>query len=256
MADATASVGRVSWLPLIGLTGRRKTGGDVTGTPALLASAQIDMYYSAYAQAVAEAGGLPVHLPMDAHPAACVERLDGLLLSGGADIDPGRYGQEATNDYYPPEPDRDAFELALADAAAARRLPVLGICRGHQLLNVHGGGSLHQHVPAHACMDRPPSDEVHEVRMAPGSLLADLLGPSRLVNSLHHQTLDEVASDYRVTARSDDGTVEGLEHVGLPIVTVQWHPEMMNSRADDPLFAWLVKQASGYRASAAAATLG
>lgn len=242
--------------PLIGLTGRRKTGADVAGTPAPLGSAEIDMYYSAYARAVAEAGGLAVHLPMDADPAVCVKRLDGLLLSGGADVDPGRYGQAATNDYYPPEPERDAFELALADAATAAELPVLGICRGHQLLNVHGGGSLHQHVPEHACMDRPPTDEVHVVRMAPGSLLADLFGPSLLVNSLHHQTLDEIASDYRVAARSDDGAVEGLEHAGLPIVTVQWHPEMMDSRADDPIFAWLVEQAAGYRAVSHAGTLG
>ena len=242
--------------PLIGLTGRRKAASEVADMPEPLRSMELDVYFVGYARAVIEAGGLPVHLPMDVDPALCVGRLDGLLLSGGTDVDPALYGQAVDDACYEPEPQRDVFEMALVDAAVAAEMPVLGICRGHQLINVHGGGSLHQHVPAHSRMDRPPAEAVHEVRMAPGSLLADLFGPTRLVNSLHHQTADEVAADYSVTARSADGAVEGLEHTGLPIVTVQWHPEMMDSSADDPLFAWIVKLASDYRAAAAGSTVG
>ena len=230
--------------PLIGVVGRRTRGRRIEGLPSVLADAEVDIYPVAYGRGVLEAGGLPVYLPLDVDPAAVASRLDGILLTGGTDIGPERYGQEPQGKLYDPEPERDAFELALTDAAVADAIPVLGICRGLQVLNVHGGGTLHQDVPAHSRFDIAPETEIHRVRFEPSSTLADLYGAERTVNSLHHQTVAEVAAGYAVTGRSDDGTVEGLEHPELPIVAVQWHPEMMNGRKSDPIFGWLVGAAA------------
>lgn len=226
--------------PLIGLSGRRKKGGDITGNLEVLNLLDIDLYYADYARAVLEAGGLPVYLPLDIDPADVVGALDGLLLSGGTDIDPDRYGDAASADLLEPEAERDEFELAMLGHASALGLPTLGICRGLQIMNVHAGGTLHQHVPTHSVYDHPTDTEVHEVQIEAGSTLRSLYGESRRVNSLHHQTVDKVGTDLVVTARTDDGTVEGIEHASLPMVAVQWHPEMMKSRATDPVFTWLV----------------
>lgn len=233
--------------PLIGLVGRRKKGSQIAGMPDILAGLDIDMYFADYGRAVQEAGGLPILLPVDIDPAEYIGRLDGLVMTGGTDIAPARYGHEPDADLIAPEAERDALELALMDLAVERRLPVLGICRGLQLANVHGGGTLHQHVPPHSRFDVAPHTEVHSVEFAAGSVLAGVYGERRDVNSLHHQTVAEVAHDYLVTARGDDGTVEGLEHRTLPIVSVQWHPEMMTGRSTDPIFGWLVEAAVSSR---------
>ena len=229
--------------PLIGLSGRRKKAHQVAGFPQILDDFDIDVYSSNYAQAVLEAGGMPMHLPIDVDPREAMDHLDGLLLSGGADIAPARYGRTPQANLYTPEDDRDEFELGLLDGAVARKLPVLGICRGIQMVNVHAGGTLHQHVPEHAGFEAPPTTEWHKIEIEADSLLNEFYGETRAVNSLHHQTLDDVASCFRVTARSDDGTVEGIEHFDLPIVAVQWHPEMLPERSTDPLFTWLVNAA-------------
>ena len=113
---------------------------------------------------------------------------------------------------------------------------------------MHGGGTLNQDVPPHAHFDVPPETTVHSVEFAEGTVLAGIYGASREVNSLHHQTVDEIAPDYVVSARAPDGGVEGLEHRSLPIVSVQWHPEMMAERATDPIFGWLVEAAVSLRA--------
>lgn len=230
--------------PLIGLPGRRKAAGQVAGFPTVLADLDIDVYIADYGRAVAAAGGIPVNLPFDVDPGEIVDRLDGLLLTGGADIAPARYGAEPETDEFPPEAIRDDFELGLLDAASAARLPTLGICRGIQLMNVHEGGTLHQHVPTHAAFDLAPDTELHDVTFTEGSTLRGLYGPHRRVNSLHHQTLDAVADALAVTGVADDGVVEGVEHRSLPAVAVQWHPEMMRGAANDPVFAWLVDAAS------------
>ncbi len=239
--------------PLIGITGRRGALGNLTGLPEMLSDLQYEMYLSDYSRGVLAAGGLPIWLPMDADPGDFIDRLDGLLLSGGADISPERWGASLeqydtdpeTNLPSPePELERDEFELATYDAAAARGMAILGICRGHQIVNVGNGGSLHQHVPVHARFDEPPHAKVHEVAIEPDSLLGGLYGTSATVNSLHHQTIDTLATDLRATAHSDDGVIEGIEHRELPIVSVQWHPEMLTTRDTDPIFGWLVDTAS------------
>lgn len=240
----TATESTRSSRPMIGLSGRRKTGASIVGTPEPLYHLEGDWYYADYARGVWEAGGLPVHLPLDVDPAEFVERLDGIVLTGGADIGPELYGADSETEEFPPEPERDEFELGLYRAACGIALPTLGICRGLQLINVADGGSLHQHVPAHAGFDRPPETLLHSVAFEQGSILADLYGESMKTNSLHHQIVDDVGRGLRVTASAPDGTVEGLEHESLPIVAVQWHPEMLPQRATDPIFTWLVDAAS------------
>ena len=235
--------------PLIGLTGRRKKAGQIVGTPEILHDLDGDWYYADYARGVYEAGGLPVNLPLDVDPALFVGRLDGILLTGGADIDAAHYGAANGDDDDPAEHERDAFELALFSAASRDQLPTLGICRGLQLVNVASGGTLHQHVPVHAGFSQPPSTLLHDVDFAPDSVLASIYKPGHQVNSLHHQTVDKLGSGLHTTA-SHDGSVEGIEHESLPIVAVQWHPEMLPTRASDPVFGWLVKAATSRTAAA------
>lgn len=228
--------------PLIGVTGSRFAGNQIVDNLNALAKSPIDVFYADYSQAVVEAGGLPVHLPIDADPAGLVARLDGLLLTGGWDIDPARYGEVAEPQVQMSAPERDAFELALLDAAHAAATPTAGVCRGLQIINVHAGGTLHQHVPSHTYTD--PVDETHEVAFADGSTLADLYGSSRAVNSLHHQTVAHLGHSFRATGTTAGGDVEAIEHDSLPVLAVQWHPEMLPTRATDPLFSWLVGAAS------------
>lgn len=237
MTDRTAA------RPLIGLTGRVKQGRDLGGFPATLGAVDLDVYVSDYARAITAAGGLPVHLPQHVAAAEYVGRLDGLVLSGGADVDPLRYGERPSAPTGPVEPARDEAELALIDAAVAGERPVLGICRGLQLLNVWAGGTLHQHVPEHARYDLVASDPFDEVTVTPTSRLGLMYGSSAQVNSLHHQTVDRVADGWVVTARSADGTVEAMEWPGHDVLAVQWHPELLPGAAADPLFTWLVDRA-------------
>lgn len=209
-----------------------------------------------YFDAVRRAGGVAILLPpqpVDERIAARVlDGLDGLIVTGGKDVDPARYGQQPHPATDAPRPDRDAWEDALLAAAIERDLPFLGICRGLQLLNVARGGSLHQHLPDLVGTTRYNAGggvfTLNEVTVDQDTVLGDTLAssPTLGVRSYHHQAVDRVGEGLLVTARSDDGTVQGLELDGARYgVAVQWHPE---EDADDiRLFEGLVQAAREHR---------
>ncbi|WAA65423.1 gamma-glutamyl-gamma-aminobutyrate hydrolase family protein [Microbacterium oxydans] len=239
--------------PLIGISGRRLRAAAM-GAPHGFADAPLEAYLSEYATSVLGAGGLPVHLPMDAAPAELVERLDGVVIVGGDDVDPRRYGQAPGPFTALVDPQRDEFESGLIQAAIDGGVPLLGVCRGAQLLNVVRGGTLHQHLAhgegeSHGSYAYPRAHRVHEVRIAPGSVTHALYGETTRVNSFHHQAVDVPGRGIVVTGWAPDGVVEAIELEGLPVVGVQWHPETFDA---DPIFGWLVAQAAA-RATLSAA---
>jgi putative glutamine amidotransferase len=180
-----------------------------------------------YLRAIEAAGGMPVVLPPLGDAAALLERLDGVCLSGGPDLDPDAYGAaERHVQLGPTEPDLDAFELALARAADERGIPLLGICRGAQTLNVARGGTLHQHVGGHR-QAAPATATTDSVRVEKGTRLAGVVGARPLrVNSFHHQAVDVLGSGLRAVAHAADGTVEAIEAPGPGfLLGVQWHAE-------------------------------
>ncbi|WP_245901219.1 gamma-glutamyl-gamma-aminobutyrate hydrolase family protein [Deinococcus yavapaiensis] len=185
----------------------------------------------AYAQSLWRAGGLPSLLPLLPEAAHdLVAQLDGLLLTGGVDVAPDRYGQAPHPQLGDVDTLRDEVEAALYLAARARGLPVLGICRGLQLVNVLEGGTLHQHLDGHT-QGRPYDALTHDVVFEGDGILARHHPTHLLVNSHHHQAVDTVAPSLKVVARSRDGWVEALEGEGL--VCVQWHPELTYENAPE-----------------------
>jgi gamma-glutamyl-gamma-aminobutyrate hydrolase PuuD len=233
--------------PLIGITAYPRVV-EIVPVPALLHTA--NRYY---VEAVARAGGCPLVLPVvdPALAAVAVGALDGLVLPGGGDVDPTRYGEPPAPETAAVDEERDAWEMACALAALDRDLPLLATCRGAQVLNVALGGSLVQHIPAatgasHSWSKRY-TEEVHEVKVDPGSRLAGILGCDLLgTNSLHHQAVARPGAGVRPVAWAPDGTVEAFEVDGRrEVVAVQWHPELM---PDDPvqqrLFGDLVERAA------------
>ena len=182
-----------------------------------------------YVDSVVLSGGAPVLLPPQPAAGAAarvVARLDALVLAGGPDIDPARYGAERDPRTGPPHPERDAWELALARAALDRDLPVLGVCRGLQLLNVALGGTLRQHLPDGSHQRVPARFVRHTVRVRQGTRLAAVLGASAEVSCYHHQAVAALGDGLRPVARADDGTVEAAESPGhRHVLAVQWHPE-------------------------------
>jgi putative glutamine amidotransferase len=201
-----------------------------------------------YLHAIERAGAVPVVLPPCVSDLeALLARLDGICLSGGPDLDPGAYGaRDRHEELGPTEPSLDRFELALARAALERGMPVLGICRGAQTLNVACGGTLHQHLPGHRQAE-PGTQTSHEVEILGGTRLAGLLGAGTMaVNSFHHQAVDTLGHGLRISARAADGTVEGIEGAGFA-VGVQWHAETL---ADSRLFEALVNAAAPIRLAA------
>ncbi len=226
--------------PVIGLsTYREQARWGVWDQPA-------DLLPTLYADAVRAAGGVPVLLPPqeDVAAAAVVARLDGLVVTGGADVDPGRYGAEPHPQTISWRTDRDAWELALLAAADARALPVLGICRGMQVMAVAHGGTLAQHLPDDVGHERhsPGGDAFGDVDVATceGTRLRVLVGESGSVACHHHQAVREHPG-YVAAAYAADGTLEAMEAPGERfLVAVQWHPE---TRADAGLFAGLVAAA-------------
>jgi len=197
--------------------------------------------YTTYTAMVKEAGGTPVVLvPIDANEVSTVlDRLDGLVLTGGGDIDPSRYGGAPIDALYGVDPVRDTYELALATEAASHRMPVLAICRGMQVMNVALGGSLIADIGSQvegAAEHRKHGVAVHEhqhqVEIEPDSTTAAALGETTLgVNTIHHQAVDRIADDLRATAWSPDGIVEAAEPAddSWPMWAVQWHPEYLGA---------------------------
>lgn len=197
---------------------------------------------AAYVDAVRAVGAVPVLLaPGDAAPAELLARLDGLVLSGGGDLDPAHWRATRHASVYGTCEERDAFEMALAREAVAQRLPTLAICRGLQVLNVALGGSLHAHLPdavgeavSHRSSQQSPT--THAVEIAADTALAAALGATRLarVHSWHHQAVDRLAPGLRPVAWAPDGVIEAVEVGGASsLVAVQWHPEL-NSEPGEP----------------------
>ena len=206
-----------------------------------------------YPEAIERAGGIPVIVPL-LRPETIdllLDRVDGVCLPGGPDLQPSTYGQEPHAELGPTEPRVDAVELALVRAADRRNLPILGICRGMQLLNVARGGALHQHLPdvvGSGLKHRQPehgSVTTHHVETASHSRLrASLGGPKLEVNSFHHQAVHVLGKDLVATAWAEDGTIEAVENPGDRFVLgVQWHAEGL--RDHGPLFDLLVAAAAG-----------
>ena len=214
---------------------------------------EADQFYlpAVYVEAVRAAGGSPILLPPGAgDPVALLHLVDGLILAGGGDLDPTRYDGASHPQVYMVDPERDAFELALAKNGFQTNTPVLGICRGLQVLIVASGGELYLHLPdefgdavVHRKAPRVAAD--HDVEVEPDSRLAQLLGATRVcVPSSHHQAVRSVPPGWRVVARAADGVIEALEFLSHPwMVAVQWHPELSKAKPHQRLFEGLVQAA-------------
>ena len=197
-----------------------------------------------YLDGVRRTGALPLLLPplTDSETAASVlDGLDGLLVSGGADIHPATYGEELLPCCGETCPERDLMELLLLQEALKRDMPILGICRGHEMLNCVLGGTLYQDIAEqyarilrHPVYERP-RDQVHGVNLEPGSLIARITGKTSLrVNSRHHQAIGKLGRGLSVNARAEDGLTEGIELPGKRFVLgVQWHPETLADYAPE-----------------------
>ena len=196
-----------------------------------------------YVQAIRQAGAQPVLVPYVAgsdEAAAVLDRLDGLLLSGGVDVDPLHWGEEPHRAMGRIDPNRDRSELLLSRHALASELPLFGICRGVQVMTVAAGGSLWQDLPAQVPASLKHDQEAprwyptHAVHVVPGSRIASWLGMDLRVNSFHHQAVRQVPAVFAVTASAPDGVIEALEHQTHPFaVGVQWHPEAMWDRENN-----------------------
>ena len=205
-----------------------------------------------YVDSVESAGGRALLVPpSDDGVEETLDALDGIVFTGGADIDPAEYGEEAHPETFGIRKERDLSELALLTAALERDMPVLGVCRGIQVLNVARGGDLHQHLPEVVGHERhkhdPPGVFIdHEVAIEPGTKLAGLLGGAHGVKSHHHQGLKRLGEGLVEAARADDGTIEAIEDPSQRFALgVLWHPE---EGEDAALFDGLVEEARKYRA--------
>jgi len=233
--------------PVIGISAHPRIVEIATG-PALLHTAS-----RFYVEGVERAGGMPVILPVLDPDAVdhLLPAVNGILLTGGGDVAPSRYGAMPIAETHSVDPLRDAFEIRLIQAAIEADLPLLATCRGMQVLNVAMGGSLVQHVPAVTGQEHGHGDRwreaVHRVKIEPDSHLAEAMGATEVeVNSIHHQAVDQAAPGTRAVAWAEDDTVEAIEVPGSPhIVAVQWHPELLEDWPEQQgLFRQLVEHAS------------
>ena len=202
-----------------------------------------------YVASVLEAGGLPLLIPPAPPELArrAIESVDGVLLTGGGDISPTCYGASFERETADVDDERDRSELALVAAAIDRGIPIFGICRGAELVNVAFGGTLRQHLPAEDgirhTQPRRRYETVHRVLLEPESLLAEVVGSRELdVNSIHHQGIEVVGHGLDPVGRAEDGLVEVIENREHRLLAVQWHPECLpHERASRQLFSWLIE---------------
>ena len=232
----------MSLAPVIGVTATLKQDIDPVADRPLGSYVRADLDYVA---GVLQAGGVPVILPPMAEAAGEMARgIDGLLLCGGSDLDPNYYGEEHLPELGPTIPERDAFEMALVEHALGRGMPIFGICRGLQVLNVALGGTLYQDLPSQLHPDliahrqtTPKWQWTHEVKVDGGSRMAGVMGTQALrVNSYHHQAIKDLAAPLRAVARSSDGVIEAIEYRDLSerwILGVQWHAEAMRDPQEE-----------------------
>ena len=241
--------------PIIGITSQPKAVSNASG--------QLDSHIigHTYTDSVLRSGGLPVSLVPVPHREIplLLDRIDGLVLSGGGDVEPFRYGQERHEQTRRTDFDRDEFELALVEAAYERRIPVLAICRGIQVVNTAFGGTLTQDIPSaigskdHTVIGHAVYDGHQPVTIAADSKIAKATGKTDiLVNSIHHQAIDRLAEGFRAVAWAEDGIIEGIQHEDeeWELLGVQWHPEFLGDNFDEPshrLFDTIVEQAAEYR---------
>lgn len=239
----------VNEAPLIGITTRGVPGSIIGEVPVGMRHMLLEGVFTEYPEAIAAVGGVPVLISRRAQVEQLVHRIDGVLLSGGEDVEPWRYGSEEGPHDTRHDPDRDSFEESLIRRAMALGKPILAICRGCQMLNVALGGTLESHlheVDDFSHMDtRDPRDaKRHPVTLSRDSQLAEALGRqldddgSLLVNSFHHQAVDQPGRGLRVVGRAHDGTVEAIEGTEALVFGVQWHPEM--HLGHDPIFPWFI----------------
>lgn len=236
--------------PVIGISTRPRPVASSAG------ERLADTVQHTYRKSVADAGGIPILLaPTDREAIPrLLELVDGVVLTGGGDIDPARYGRQPDDTVYQLDDERDRFELGLASYLATAKIPTLAICRGLQIVNVALGGTLIVDIPsAVGTQHSAAGEEVYvphqSVELVDGSAVANAIGTtSLLVNSIHHQSVDDLGEDLCVTGHAEDGVVEAIEStVGWPLLAVQWHPEYLTRIGDvhsKALFAELIRLAS------------
>lgn len=241
--------------PLIGITGRRYRLSVLEGADERYGDRCLDSYMSDFATRIAEAGGLPVYLSYDSDATGMCQWLSAVVITGGQDVHPACWGGDTSvvrdidprTDPMVHDVARDKYEIALVRAALERGIPVLGVCRGMQVLNVALGGTLIAHLEpgsvSHLSPEAAPTDGTtdHLVTFEKGSLAADLFGEHATTNSWHHQAVDRCGVGLAVTGRTSDGVVESVELPGAPVLGVQWHPEWM--KGADPTLRWIVQAA-------------
>ncbi|CAM3802144.1 gamma-glutamyl-gamma-aminobutyrate hydrolase family protein [Tsukamurella ocularis] len=244
--------------PLIGLTGRRFRMGLIEGAHPGYGERLTDSFFTDFASRITLAGGVPVMLPYDAAPDDLCTWLSGVVITGGQDVHPGYWGgdESVVKDIAPEsdpnvhDPHRDEFETAMVRAALSAGLPLLGVCRGLQVLNVALGGTLVPDLPSgpvrHLMETGPLSDgdPEHVVDFEPGSLAHSVFGDRLRTNSWHHQAVATCGRDLVVTGRTSDGVVESVESPGSDVLGVQWHPEWMET--SDGALEWIVRAASAH----------
>ena len=208
-----------------------------------------------YVDAVVRAGGVPLIIPFTTNKEVIISQaqlIDGLILSGGHDISPYNYGQEPSQKLGETFPERDTYEMILLEESKKRDIPILGICRGFQLINVAAGGTLYQDlslIPGNILKHNQvsnPTLKTHKIEIKENSFISSIFGKETMVNSFHHQAIDKVADDFIVVARASDGVVEAIEHKTYKfLVAVQWHPEMLavNCEKARVLFSKFVEEA-------------